>query len=250
MHYTFREQVSNLRQEVIMSFLSIRNYSYFCKALKLCKGRERCFVIGNGPSLNRDELDCLRDEITFVCNRFYKIYDGWNGTFYCCQDEIVFRNNKNEIEDYDSKFKVLNIHPSNKEFIKKHRDYIYLNVRRFRYRRGKNPKFSKRYLFGTYDGFTVTYSMIQLAVMMGFKEIYLMGVDFNYVIKNGIIDKASYPEGVGAAAAGAQTDFQYNLKAYQEAARYCNDKGVKIYNVSPISKLDCFEKRNFSDIVF
>lgn len=30
------------------------------------------------------------------------------------------------------------------------------------------------------EGFTVTYAEIQMAAYMGFKEIYLLGVDFNY----------------------------------------------------------------------
>lgn len=45
----------------------------------------RCFVIGNGPSLNKQDLAPLADEVTVVMNRFNKhpIIDKWKPTFFC-----------------------------------------------------------------------------------------------------------------------------------------------------------------------
>ena len=46
--------------------------------LKSVKGKykgQRCFVLGNGPSLSPDDLNMLKDEITFASNRIYKIFD-------------------------------------------------------------------------------------------------------------------------------------------------------------------------------
>jgi hypothetical protein len=49
----------------------------------------RCFVIGNGPSLNKQDLIPLRSEITIVTNHFYRhpILRVWQPTFYCAADE-------------------------------------------------------------------------------------------------------------------------------------------------------------------
>ena len=43
-----------------------------------------------------------------------------------------------------------------------------------------HSKFSDNAFEVVYSGYTITYSLIQLAVYMGFKEIYLIGVDCNY----------------------------------------------------------------------
>tara|TARA_B110000285_G_C14678352_1_gene403542 strand:- start:50 stop:403 length:354 start_codon:yes stop_codon:yes gene_type:complete len=60
----------------------IWNYSSFgkinqqklSKYKNLHKGK-RCFLIANGPSLNKMDLSCLKNEITFGMNRIYMIYD-------------------------------------------------------------------------------------------------------------------------------------------------------------------------------
>ena len=31
---------------------------------------DRCFILGNGPSLKKMDLDILKDEITIACNSF------------------------------------------------------------------------------------------------------------------------------------------------------------------------------------
>jgi len=56
------------------------NFSYFKNKSILAKNKElagayqgqRCFVIGNGPSLNQLDLAKLKDEQVFACNLFYR----------------------------------------------------------------------------------------------------------------------------------------------------------------------------------
>jgi len=51
------------------------------------KGK-RCFVIGNGPSLNKVDLSKLNGEIIIVMNFFYlnSVLEKWQPTFYCVAD--------------------------------------------------------------------------------------------------------------------------------------------------------------------
>ncbi|CAN1212235.1 hypothetical protein TUMEXPCC7403_18655 [Tumidithrix helvetica PCC 7403] len=51
---------------------------------------KRCFVIGNGPSLARQDLTCLKDEITIVCNQFHKndVIKQWQPTIFCSGDPV------------------------------------------------------------------------------------------------------------------------------------------------------------------
>jgi len=52
----------------------------------------RCFVIGNGPSLARQDLAPLEGELTFAVNGFWKhpIVERWNPTYYCLADPAFF----------------------------------------------------------------------------------------------------------------------------------------------------------------
>jgi len=52
----------------------------------------RCFVIGNGPSLKRQDLTPLADEITLTMSGFWKhpVLDRWQPTYYCLADPLFF----------------------------------------------------------------------------------------------------------------------------------------------------------------
>ena len=67
--------------------LLIRNHIFKNKH----KGR-RCFVIGNGSSLNKQDLSLLSNEITIVVNAFWKnkIVEKWQPTYCCFADPVLF----------------------------------------------------------------------------------------------------------------------------------------------------------------
>ena len=54
------------------------------KLRNIFKGK-RCFVIGNGPSINRQNLSLLKNEVKIVCNAFlnHEILKEWQPTIYC-----------------------------------------------------------------------------------------------------------------------------------------------------------------------
>ena len=49
---------------------------------------ERCFIIGNGPSLKIADLEKIKNEYTFGANRIYELFDktDWRPRYYCLQD--------------------------------------------------------------------------------------------------------------------------------------------------------------------
>ena len=82
------------------------------KRLKKYKGihcGERCFIIGNGPSLSPQDLEMLRDEICFAANRIYDIYaqTTWRPTYYGIQDLFVLREISQEVENEEMHLKHL-----------------------------------------------------------------------------------------------------------------------------------------------
>ena len=227
----------------------LTNIDQFELLKKYCTNKQRCFVIGNGPSLISDDLDLLKNEITFVCNRFFNIYDSWIPTVYFCQDPTVMKNNVNQIKAYSAKFKMINPHLRLRRKMDFGDNCIFYRVNRKKCFKGETPDISNDMKDGLDEGYTVTFSMIQTAILLGFQEIYLLGVDFNYVIKDGRIDESSYPKGMEKTAGGGLPNLQYNLKAFEIASLYCKNHGVDIINLSRNTKLDVFPKGILKEIL-
>lgn len=149
------------------------------------KGK-RCFIIGNGPSLNEHDLSLLKNEYTFAVNSFYyKTREtGFAPTFFVVEDSSVIKENHEEIVAYETPFKFF---PTIYQSLHPKRPGTYF----FPLNRGFYDKFSPNYAiprFSTdiskvaYCGQSVTYVNLQLAYFMGFTEVYLIGMDFNYII--------------------------------------------------------------------
>jgi len=149
------------------------------------KGK-RCFIIGNGPSLNKHDLSFLRNEYTFAVNSFYyKTQEtGFMPTFFVVEDSSVIKENEKEIVGFDAPFKFFptiyqSLHP------KKPGTYFFPLNRGFYDKFSPNyaiPRFSTDISKVVYCGQSVTYVNLQLAFYMGFTEVHLIGMDFNYII--------------------------------------------------------------------
>ncbi len=147
---------------------------------------QRCFIIGNGPSLNRHDLSLLKNEYSFGVNSFYyKTREtGFRPTFYVVEDSSVMKENMAEIRAYEAPFKFFptiyrNLHP-------KTPNTFFFNMNRGFYEKASPnyavPRFSTDASRVLYCGQSVTYINLQLAFFMGFTEVYLIGMDFDYVI--------------------------------------------------------------------
>lgn len=147
---------------------------------------KRCFIIGNGPSLNRHDLSKLEGEYSFGVNSFYyKTKEtGFRPFFYVVEDSSVMKENIKEIIDFEAPFKFFptiyeKLHP-------KTPNTFFFNMNRGFYEKSSPnyvvPRFSTDASKILYCGQSVTHINLQLAFYMGFTEVYLIGMDFNYVI--------------------------------------------------------------------
>lgn len=140
---------------------------------------QRCFIVANGPSLRMEDLDRLADEgeITFGMNRIYVLYDRtkWKPTFYMVQDPTVIRCCHDEIKKQVKNSVVFVKVPGEPRYDIS--GAINMKIDYSRSEKHLSPSFydGKKCLFA--DGRSVTYTGLQLAVYMGFKEIYLLGAD-------------------------------------------------------------------------
>lgn len=154
------------------------------KGLKNIHAGERCFIIGNGPSLKKTNLKLLENETTFGFNGIYLNEFGFKPTYYMATDTRVF-------EQFDSEF--YNFY-KNKAFFpikfkkkipKASRDNKYFfNVNRgFHLEKSPNykvPRFSNNPCHRVYEAPSVIFYCLQLVKYLGFSEINLIGIDFNY----------------------------------------------------------------------
>ncbi len=145
------------------------------RAIKNKYKGKRCFIIGNGPSLRASDLDKLKNEYTFACNRIDLIFSetNWRPNFYCISDPSYFDIAKERCSHFDEIHTFLA-----SDYLRESARYS-TNVTFYPFNRmyRKIPEFSMDVSQIVYEGGTVTYVEIQLAVYMGFSEIYLLGVD-------------------------------------------------------------------------
>jgi len=225
----------------------------------LYKG-QRCFIVGNGPSLNSNDLNKLYEnsEITFGMNRIYKFFDNtkWRPTFYVCEDPLIAKSQKEQIENlqvkeiflpFDLKFRH-NIDVTNA---------LYFNLN---YHQNKRMpfNFSDNLLQQLECRGTVTCTCMQIAIYMGFSQIYLIGVDHNYyktidIDGNVVIDPTvrdyfcdDYDNDIINEVVHNMGD---NTRAYIDAKSYCDfHKKNTIYNSTRGGKLEVFERVDFDSL--
>lgn len=135
---------------------------------------ERCFIIGNGPSLQQTNLSLLRREYTFGLNRGYLLFAhlGFTTTYYVATNPYV-------IEQCAAELNALTI-PKFLGWVGS--NHIAFDPYTILIHTWEVPLFSTdpshRMLWG---GGTVTYEALQLAYYMGFSQVILVGVDHHFV---------------------------------------------------------------------
>jgi hypothetical protein len=270
-----------LRSSTLVRFLSYPFITYFrkkawktyqqtshCAYIKTFKNKhvgKRCFVIGNGPSLSPKDLDLIKNEYSFGTNRIYHVFDktDWRPTYYMAVDSNVIESQINEIEKVTLKEKFINYFEKN-HFNEKLTEInnIHFIVIRGAFMLNRNVYIPPETLSeDVSDHFTplisVTCFCIEFAAYMGFKEIYLLGVDHCYPVqvhKNGGIVrnstmKTAYFEGMRG---GEHLAVQYVDQAsisYTLCRTYAESHGIKIYNATRDSKLDIFNRVQLEDIL-
>ena len=213
---------------------------------------KRCFIIGTGPSLKTDDLNMLENEVTFASNSIYKIFSNtnWKPTFYTVSDRKYLHQNLNEINEVDG---VVKIYPLDLQGVVKESEAVYYYPRVFGLK--GQSSFGGKSNFFVYDGATVTFHLIQIALFMGFKELYLLGIDFNYslmidesgkIVKNG--STKDYFSGQIASSNINIPSLQGSMENYLAAKVYCDANNIQIYNATRGGKLEVFERVKLEDL--
>lgn len=250
-----------LRDNMLMfaAFLRSKNligkrYEELKKYKDIHKG-ERCFIIATGPSLTIEDVKLLKDEYTFSMNAFVKIIEeiGWAPTYYGIQDCFVYEKLEKDI--LGARLNDVFIGNSINKKTPKPKNSIEYPLaycgREYGFdRKEYRTKFSDDIFSIVYDGYSITYSLIQIAAYMGFKEIYLLGCDCNYEK-----DKPNHFVELEESERD-KTMKEYFSKCkdrmtvgYVEAKKYAEKNDIKIFNATRGGMLEVFPRVNLEEVV-
>jgi hypothetical protein len=224
------------------------NYSWKLKRFKSLHKGKSCFIIGNGPSLGKMNLNLLNNCYTFGMNKIFLIFDkvDLNISYYVCVNPYVIEQSIRQIDSLSCPvFIPLTAH-GRETFLSDRKNVFY-----FRSSKGLYGTFSKDISKNViWAGYTVTYIALQIAYYMGFKDVFLIGVDHNYQYEGkpnevGIIEGDDPNHFCTDYFKGQKWQFP-DLKnseiAYKLASKFFEKDGRKIYDATIGGKLTVFPK--------
>jgi hypothetical protein len=268
--YKYRKQILSLGKK-----LHANLDFYYCRRSERIKGLEgehrgqRCFLMGNGPSLNSMDLSLLKNESVWGSNRCYLLFDriDWRPSFFVAVDKRVVPDNADEIIQLSRQLQSTKFFfPANFRFtriLKSAPNVYWYNEKPLSEGNLPYTMFSMNLAEYVYSVRTVTVAMLQIAVYLGFNPIYLIGCDTNYVVPTSVEYENGNPDSLISTEADLNHfDSSYFGKAkkwhephvdrmifnYQQAKRVCDEFGVKVFNATVGGNLEVFPRVNYKDL--
>jgi len=207
---------------------------------------DRCFIIGNGPSLQRMDLSLLRHEYTFGLNRIYLKFSelGFATTYHVTVNRLVLEQCADDISNLDMpRF----ISWPGRHHLPRQDGLHYLGPHLCAH-------FSKRPWLHLWEGSTVTFVAMQLAYYMGFGEVILIGVDHDFetkgpphqeVTSQGEDKNHFHPDYFGKGFRWQLPDLEGSERAYWRAKEAFEGNGRCITDATIGGKLEVFPKVDY-----
>jgi hypothetical protein len=230
----------------------------------------RCFLMGNGPSLNKMDLTLFRNEFIWGSNKCYLLFDriDWRPKFYVGVDTRVIPDIRDDIYAlergltetqffFPSFFRVNGV-------LRSASNVYWFN------QLPQNPTilpfgvFSNDVSSHVVSSSTVTIAMMQLAVYFGFSPIYLIGCDTTYSVPKTVqAGKKEYelvstqnddPNHFSKNYFGVGSKWhdphpERMIEHYQQSKEACDQLGVQVFNATVGGNLEVFPRVNYLDIV-
>ena len=217
--------------------------------LKQYKKSDVCYICGNGPSLNKVDLDELKGD-TIVMNDHWRVASKYlmQPTYYMINDNAYglpsFKERCEgmlacfpEIPHVLSTYMGPVIDARYKDY--KTNIYYYNNIGRT-FSSKRTLDFRKC----TYYTWNVVSAAIQFAIWLGYKKIYLIGCDYS-LFASRYISHAYDKDGCKVLCPFKLRDmlFKYSFTTHihYEIAKYAAQKGVSIINLTSETLLDAYE---------
>lgn len=220
------------------------NYSKLKEFKNIHEGK-RCFIVGTGPSLTMDDLQLIINEYSFSVNSIVLSFPdtNWRPTYYAIQDRYGYERLKDAIREANMPYVFNGISDKRMTPVMDIDNITFpLNLLDHGKRIPNHmTRFSGDAFKCVYAGHSITYSAMELAVYMGFKEIILLGVDCDYSKAINHVKAYSVQDDINAA---------YLMReSYKVARKYADEHGIKILNATRNAKLDVFERVKLEEIL-
>lgn len=222
---------------------------------------ERCFVIGTGPSLRTltgDQIEKLRSEVVFGVNSLYKsdVASTLVPKYYTLIDNLYWESESwssafaEVVEKYATNPPVFITDPRARHIVdnldlKTPSVYIYS-------KKYPTKQMSAEITGNIYAAMNcITYSIL-VAMYMGFKEVYILGCDYNAFCSAGSGHCYDDKEEL--------KDNPYNLAFYLKfywittefhylVSKLAKEKGVNVVNLTPGSLLDAYPRMHIGEVI-
>ena len=221
---------------------------------------ERCFIVGNGPSLNKAPFDKLMSEHTFVVNRIALMFDktDWRPTYYVHTTNqwstpiLTIKDIRNvmdcvEVGFFWDKYRT-------KPILQKYKQSCFIPITHpdlYEPEEGQDDWWSDDCSVGVCKFGTSILGSMQLAVYMGYTQLYLIGCD-GY-------QATSMAGGDGNHFAGnyhhtcSEHKKTYNnamfKRAHEIALSNCQRLGVGIYDATQAPGLGALPKADLLEVL-
>lgn len=246
---------------------------------------QRCFVMGNGPSLNQMNLESLAGESVFACNAAFLLFEriSWRPQFYTCVDVRVLRDRATDITSMlEETPEITAFFPSQ---ITLHdgsgrafdtRTIIPPAANRYYFDEVANSMAHPPHSMFSLDAsdhlvqpYTVAITMLQLAAYLGFNPIYLIGCDTSYSIPASVKQEGK-KVGEGGLLLTSTADDDPNhfdpryfgrnrewhnpqvekmIEHHRWAKIALDRRGVEVFNATVGGKLEVYPRVDFDELV-
>lgn len=235
--------------------ISDKEESYYNSELEKYKDihkGENCFIIGHGSSLRASDLDILESNnvITFSMNLTYKLFDKtkWRPDYYVAMDNRTLERHSYFKWEENTKKKCF-IADASVNFWNENQSKKNIRYHSIRNMNRREVKFSDDISKRVYFGATVAYDCLQIAAYMGFKRIYLLGMDLApYKLGDKSATRYSNFFELDKGSKQPQMWIDKILRAYSSAKEYADTHGIYIYNATRGGYLEIFERVDFDKL--
>lgn len=238
---------------------------------------ETCFIVGCGPSIKNQDLLKLRGKNVIGLSTFFH-HESYNELNIIANVFTGYTYHKNnfDVSEFVKQYKdirkyskgLLFFHEGDSHFIRENKIFDLTDDIRFYKTKSDIEnilKFKPSIDREIYAGQNIAVFGIQIAMSMGFKKIYLLGLDHDWIYK---LPKKEYTKfessKVTTSTTNAKTDFDvigqdkfsfwvkvYSVlwSNYEHIKKYADANNISVVNITEGGILDVFERENFEDVV-
>jgi hypothetical protein len=219
---------------------------------------QRCFIVGNGASLNKTPLDLLKDDVSIGMNMVSMIFDRtpWRPDFMVVTTTALGDKRYRDLimaGIMESEYSFIWDEFKDDPEVGSADNIVFIPVihtEHIDYQDAKNDFWPKAIARGISKFATSTFPAIQIAVYMGFDPIYLIGVDLEWkVFETNDVNHFHPGYNQKSHTKERYLEIARAQKRSYEIAKHAADKaGVEIFNASVGGKLEVFPRAEFEGL--